>query len=83
MAQPPGNTPTLSPPASPGSPSQVSSRAALIIGFVVGGAALVALAEVMPEAAIGLTAILGLGVVLMHPQEINALSTAFVHATGH
>lgn len=62
---------------------QVSNRAALVIGFVVSGAALVALAEVAPQAAIGLTAILALGVVLKHPQEITSLSNAFVTATGH
>ena len=62
---------------------QVSNRAALVIGFVVGGAALVALAEVAPQAAIGMTTLLGLGVVLMHPDEISNLSDVFVKATGH
>jgi len=70
-------------PTQPSSSGQVSNRAALVIGFVVGGAALVALADVAPQAAIGLTALLGLGVIVMHPDDIKNLSNAFVTATGH
>lgn len=61
----------------------LSSRAHAVIGFVVAGAALVALADVAPQAAIGLTAVIGLGVLLTHGAELQQLSSAFASATGH
>ena len=61
----------------------LSSRAHLIVGFALGGVALVALADVAPEAAIGLASVLALGVALTHASEIQQLSNAFITATGH
>lgn len=61
----------------------MSQRATVIVGFLVGGAALVALAEVAPQAAIGLTAVIGLGVVLNRASEVRQIANAFVTATGH
>ena len=63
--------------------TSLSSRAHLIIGFAVAGVALVALADVAPDAAIGLAAVVALGVALTHANEIQQLSNAFITATGH
>lgn len=66
-------------------PSQLSSRAHGVIGFAIAGAALVALADVAPQAAIGLTVVIGLGVLLAHADNLQQLSNAFIAATtgGH
>lgn len=61
----------------------MSNRAKTVVGFVVAGAALVALADIAPQAALGLTAVLGLSVVLAHANELQQLSHAFATATGH
>lgn len=61
----------------------MSQRATVIVGFLVGGAALVALAEVAPQAAIGLTAVIGLGVVLSRASEVRQIANGFITATGH
>ena len=61
----------------------LSSRAHAVIGFALGGLALVALADVAPDAAIGLAAVLALGVALTHANELQQLSNAFITATGH
>ena len=64
-------------------PSNVTPGAVRVIGFLVAGAALVALADVAPQAAIGLTAVLGLGVLLTHADQLTAISNLFNNATGH
>lgn len=61
----------------------MSPKAQKVVGFLVAGAALVALGEVAPQAAIGLTAVIGLGVLLAHANEVQQLSNAFMTATGH
>lgn len=86
----PGNPPPASAPGSsnPGPTAQqdtgsaLSSRAVKVVGFIIAGAALVALADVAPEAGIGLTAVLGLGVLLMHSSELVQLSNSFSAALG-
>lgn len=80
---PPGSSPTSSPTATSSPAGSLSNRAHLVIGYLVAGAALVALADIAPEAAIGLTAVIGLGVVVTHANELQALSNAFIAATGH
>ena len=69
------------PNAVPG--AQVSSRAAKVIGFCVAGAALVILADYAPQAAIGTTVVIGLGVALSHASDIRQLTNTFITATGH
>lgn len=61
----------------------MSDRAKKLVGFAVGGAVLVALADVAPEAAIGLTAVIALGALLAHANELQQLTNAFATATGH
>lgn len=78
MAQTPGQDPGT--PS--GATANVSAHGVKVLGFLVAGGALVALADVAPDAAIGLAAVLGLGVLLGHAQEFNALATAFGQAAG-
>lgn len=68
-------TPTITNP--------LPTRTHAVIGFLVAGAALVALADVAPQAAIGLTAVIGLGVLLKRAPEVQQMASAFVSATGH
>lgn len=68
-------TPTLSNP--------LPTRTHAVIGFLVAGAALVALADVAPQAAIGLSAVIGLGVLLKRAPEVQQMASAFASATGH
>lgn len=58
----------------------MNNRLNAVIGFVVAGGALVALAGPEPQLAIGIAAILGLGIVLSHPQEIQTLLSTFQSA---
>lgn len=92
IPSPGGGPPTPGTPAPPSSgpggtsttatSSALSSRAVKVVGFVVAGAALVALADVAPEAGVGLTAILGLGVLLAHATELQQLVNGFSAAIG-
>lgn len=61
----------------------VTPGAAKVLGFLVAGAALVAIADVAPQAAIGMTLVLGLGIVLTHTDELKSMSDLFQTATGH
>lgn len=62
----------------------MGKRGTRVVGFLVAGAALVALADVAPDAAIGLAAVIGLGVLLTHGNELNQLANAFkAAAPGH
>lgn len=61
----------------------MSPQAVKVVGFLVAGAALLGLAEIAPKAALGLTAVLGLGVLIGHASELQQLSNAFITATGH
>ena len=79
------NAPSVGVPAAPNAVpgAQVSSRAAKVLGFCVAGAALVVLADYAPQAAIGMTVVIGLGVALTHTSDIRTLSNTFIQATGH
>ena len=61
----------------------MSNRAKAVVGFAVGGVVLVALADVAPDAALGLTAVIALGVVLAHADQLQQLTNGFITATGH
>ena len=61
----------------------MSNRAKAIVGFGVAGLVLVALADVAPDAALGLTAVIGLGVLLSHASQLQQLTNGFIIATGH
>lgn len=73
------STPSNSAPTGP----TVSTGEAKVLGFLVAGAALVVLADVAPQAAIGMTLVLALGIVLTHTSELTAMSNLFQTATGH
>lgn len=74
---PPGSTPAVT-----STGLAVSNQAVKVIGFMVAGAALIALADVAPEAGVGLTAVLGLGVLLMHATQLQQLVNGFDTAIG-
>lgn len=57
--------------------NRMSARGNAIIGFIVAGGALVALAGVAPGPAIGIAAVIGLGVALTHPDEITNMINLF------
>lgn len=61
----------------------MSNKAVRVVGFLVAGGVLVAIADAAPNVAIGAALVIGLGVVLSHPAELQALSDALVKATGH
>lgn len=62
----------------------LGDRGLRVVGFLVAGGALIALADVAPDAAIGLAAVVGLGVLLTHGAEITQISNAFqMAAPGH
>lgn len=80
VRQPPGGSQNNTTPAAPPTMTPAALR---VVGFLVGGAALVALADVAPQAAIGMTLVLGLGVLLTHADQLQSLTGAFSQATGH
>lgn len=61
----------------------MSDRAVKTVAFLVAGGALVAIAEVAPDFAVGMTVLVGIGVLLGHANELQALSNAAITATGH
>lgn len=61
----------------------MSPHAVKIVGFLVAGGVLIALAEFAPDAAIGLALVVGLGVLLTHADELQAWANALAAATGH
>ncbi len=48
----------------------MSDRAKAVIGFVAAAGVLILLADTAPRVAVGLAAVLGLGVALSHSQDI-------------
>lgn len=69
-------------PSDGGNDSTVSNRWVTVAGFVVAGAALLLLADVQPQFAIGTAALIGLGVALSHTNEINSLVATWRKAVG-
>lgn len=76
---------TKIPGTPPGGPdaAQVTPGAIRVIGFLAAGGSLVVLADFAPQAAVGLALVLGLGVLLLHANELANLSNLFQTATGH
>lgn len=72
-------------PGGPGGPgaANVTPGAIRVIGFLVAGGVLVGLADFAPQAAIGLTLVIGLGVLLTHADQLTILSSLYNGATGH
>ena len=77
--------PTLSHtlPTPPGAGTSLPPGIVRVIGFTVGGLALVALADVQPDLAVGLAVLVGVGVLISHGDQLAVLSNAFAFATGH
>ncbi len=61
----------------------MSNRAKTLIGFAVAGAALLVIADHAPRAAVAMTGVLVLGVVVTHATDIKQLLDTFTVATGH
>ncbi len=61
----------------------MSNRARMLIGFGVAGGVLLVAADQAPRFALGMTAVLVLGVAITHASDIKQLLDAFSTATGH
>lgn len=61
----------------------MSNRARTLLGFGVAGGVLLVVADQAPRFALGMTAVLVLGVAVTHASDIKMLLDAFTHATGH
>ena len=61
----------------------MTNRARTLIGFAVAGGVLLVVADHAPRFAVGMTAVLVLGVAVTHANDIKQLLDTFTKATGH
>lgn len=68
--------------AAQSSSTMVSNQWVKVAGFIVASGALLLLADVSPEFALGTALLIGLGVALTHTNEINSLVSTWRKAVG-